>query len=42
LEKFPSACGKPHSLLKSLQTDPKCTVSGVAARYLHKLLSDGF
>ena len=42
LEKFPSACGKPHSLLKSLQTDPKCTTSGVAARYLHKLISDGF
>ena len=42
LEKFPSACGKPHSLLKSLQTDPKCTVSGVAGRYLHKMISDGF
>lgn len=42
LEKFPSACGKPHSLLKSLQTDPKCPLSGVAARYLHKMISDGF
>ena len=42
LEKFPSACGKPHSLLKSLQTDPKCAVSGVAARFLHKMISDGF
>ena len=42
LEKFPSACGKPHSLLKSLQTDPKCALSGVAARYLHKMISDGF
>jgi predicted DsbA family dithiol-disulfide isomerase len=42
LEKFPSACGKPHSLLKSLQTDPKCALSGVAGRYLQKMLSDGY
>ena len=42
LEKFPSACGKPHSLLKSLQTDPKCALSGVAGRFLHKMISDGF
>ena len=42
LEKFPSACGKPHSLLKSLQTDPKCAISGVAARFLHTMISDGF
>lgn len=42
LEKFPSACGKSHSLLTSLRTDPKCTKSAVAARWMAKLFSDGF
>jgi protein-disulfide isomerase len=42
LEKFPSACGKSHSLLTSLRTDAKCGLSVVAARWVQKLLSDGF
>jgi protein-disulfide isomerase len=42
LEKFPSVCGKSHSLLVSLRTDPKCRRSPIAARWLHKLLKDGF
>jgi protein-disulfide isomerase len=42
LEKFPSACGKSHSLLTSLRTDPKCGLSVVAARWVQKLVSDGF
>lgn len=42
LEKFPSACGKSHSLLTSLKTDAKCGLSVVAARWVQKLLSDGF
>ena len=42
LEKFPSACGKPHSLLTSLRTDAKCGLSVVAARWVQKLISDGF
>src|SRR5437870_4932034 len=42
LQKFPSACGKPHSLITSLRTDPKCALSVHAARYLAKLFSDGF
>lgn len=41
-EKFPSVCGKPHSLLVSLRTDPKCKRSGYAARYLQRLLTNGF
>ncbi|HPH27554.1 MAG TPA: thioredoxin domain-containing protein [Pseudomonadota bacterium] len=42
LKKFPSPCGKPHSLLVSLQTDAKCGLSLVAAKYLQKMLADGF
>lgn len=42
LEKFPSACGKPHSLLVSLRTDGNCRASKVAGKWLLKLISDGF
>lgn len=42
LQKFQSPCGKPHSLLTSLKTDPTCKVSTVAARWMTKLFSDGF
>lgn len=42
LQKFQSPCGKPHSLLTSLKTDPTCKLSGVAARWMAKLFSDGF
>jgi predicted DsbA family dithiol-disulfide isomerase len=42
LQKFPSSCGKPHSLLTSLRTDPSCKLSPVAARWMTKLFSDGF
>lgn len=42
LQKFQSACGKPHSLLTSLRTDPSCQVSLVAARWMTKLFADGF
>src|SRR6476469_4943020 len=37
-EKFPSACGKAHSLLQSLKSDPKCKRSVFAGRYIAKLL----
>ncbi len=42
LEKFPSACGKSHSLLVSLRTDAKCRRTVLAARWVHKLIKDGF
>src|SRR5688572_18200263 len=42
LQKFPSSCGKPHSLLTSLRTDPTCKLSPIAARWLAKMFSDGF
>ncbi len=42
LQKFPSACGKSHSLLTSLRSDPGCNLSVHAARWMAKLLSDGF
>jgi protein-disulfide isomerase len=37
LAKYPSACGKAHSLEVSLKTDPKCRRSVFAGRYLVKL-----
>jgi protein-disulfide isomerase len=39
LQKYPSACGKAHSLEQSLRTDPKCRRSVFAARYLVRLLN---
>ncbi len=42
LQKFQSPCGKPHSLITSLRTDPSCQLSLVAARWMTKLFSDGF
>ena len=42
LQKFQSPCGKSHSLLTSLRTDPKCGVSLVGARWMAKLFADGF
>ncbi len=42
LQKFQSPCGKPHSLLTSLRTDPGCPLSLVAGRWMAKLFSDGF
>ncbi|MCS6912829.1 MAG: thioredoxin domain-containing protein [Myxococcales bacterium] len=41
-EKFPSGCGKPHSLLVSLRTDPGCRRSQMAIQTLRKWLLDGF
>jgi protein-disulfide isomerase len=41
LTKFPSACGKPHSLLTSLRSDPGCKLSVVAGRWTAKLIGDG-
>ena len=38
LQKYPSACGKAHSLEVSLRTDPACKRSVFAARYMVKLL----
>jgi predicted DsbA family dithiol-disulfide isomerase len=38
IDKYPSACGKAHSLKVSLQTDPKCKRSVFAARYISRLL----
>lgn len=40
LQKFPSLCGKPHSLLTSLKSDPQCRISVVAARWLGKLFAE--
>jgi len=39
LLKYPSACGKAHSLDVSLRSDPKCKRSVFAARYLARLFS---
>jgi protein-disulfide isomerase len=38
VEKYPSACGKAHSLETSLRTDPKCKRSLFAARYIVRLM----
>jgi protein-disulfide isomerase len=38
VQKYPSACGKAHSLEVSLRTDGKCRRSVYAARYLAKLI----
>src|SRR5262245_61441379 len=42
MQKFPSPCGKPHSLLTSLRTDPKCNLSVHAGKWMAKMFSDGF
>ncbi len=39
ISKYPSACGKAHSLQVSLKTDPRCRRSVFAARYIVKLLN---
>src|SRR6478672_7402490 len=38
IQKYPSACGKAHSLEQSLKSDPGCRRSVYAARYLKHLL----
>jgi protein-disulfide isomerase len=38
VKKYPSACGKAHSLEVSLKTDPRCRRSVFAARYTVRLL----
>lgn len=38
IQKYPSACGKAHSLEQSLKSDPRCRRSVYAARYLVRLL----
>jgi protein-disulfide isomerase len=38
VEKYPSACGKAHSLETSLRTDPKCKRSIFAGRYIVRLM----
>jgi protein-disulfide isomerase len=38
IAKYPSACGKAHSLQVSLKTDPRCKRSVFAARYIARLL----
>lgn len=42
LQKFSSPCGKPHSLLTSLRTDPGCKLAVIGARFIAKKISDGF
>ena len=39
--KYPSACGKAHSLETSIRTDPGCKRSIFAARYIVRLLKAG-
>ena len=39
IQKYPSACGKAHSLEVSLKTDPVCRRSVFGARYLARLLA---
>lgn len=39
IQQYPSACGKPHSLLVSVKTDPKCKRSVFAMRYIARLLA---
>jgi predicted DsbA family dithiol-disulfide isomerase len=41
LDKYPSPCGKAHSLATSLKSDPSCKRAPFAARYLVMLLSLG-
>jgi predicted DsbA family dithiol-disulfide isomerase len=41
LEKYPSACGKAHSLATSLKSDPRCRRSVFAARYMVRLFKAG-
>jgi len=41
-QKFPSPCGKSHSLLTSLRSDPSCKLSTVAVRWMAKLFGDGY
>jgi protein-disulfide isomerase len=38
VQKYPSACGKAHSLEVSIKTDPRCRRSVFAARYIARLL----
>ncbi len=38
VQRFPSACGKAHSLEVSVKTDPSCRRSVYAARYIARLL----
>lgn len=40
LQKFPSPCGKPHSLLTSVKSDLQCRLAIIAVRWLAKLFSE--
>ncbi|MCG5054416.1 MAG: thioredoxin domain-containing protein [Myxococcales bacterium] len=40
--KEPSACGKGHSLIESVRTDPGCRKSFYATRYVARLVEAGF
>ena len=42
LNNEPSACGKAHSLLTSLQKDPSCRKSFWAAKHVFRLVRDGY
>jgi protein-disulfide isomerase len=41
IQKYPSTCGKAHSLETSLKSDPKCRRSVFAARFIARLLKAG-
>jgi protein-disulfide isomerase len=41
IQKYPSVCGKAHSLETSLKSDPKCRRSVFAARYMVRLFKAG-
>lgn len=42
LEKYPSACGKSHSLLVSLKKDPACKRSLYTAKWLARKIREGY
>jgi protein-disulfide isomerase len=42
VNKEPSACGKAHSLLQSVKTDPGCRKSLYAVKYVARLVAAGF
>src|SRR3954447_14004555 len=42
VNKEPSACGKAHSLLQSVRTDPSCRKSVYAVKYVVRLVDAGF
>jgi protein-disulfide isomerase len=42
VNKEPSACGKAHSLLQSVKTDPACRKSVYAVKYVARLIDAGY